>query len=201
MNRRRTCAVGLIASLALEPNCAIAGSSFATSDATPITASASLDFTIIVPKFVFLRVGTGADMSESTTIDNLVFAVPPDRIGDGSEVPAMSGQIIARVMGNNGSITLSSSTSGPMNNREGDTISYSEIAVTVAPETTGIALAHPPLLDGTANSINLPTTSGNITKLDARWTFTYLNRHAVPAGTYGGIGQRNGRVNYSVSIP
>ena len=164
-------------------------------------ASASIDFTIIVPKFVYLQVGTGTNLSDNTTVDNLVFSVPADHIGDGTPVSGVGTQVRARVLGNNDTITLSSTTLGPMKNSAGDTISYSDMNVTVAADTSATVLAHPALVDGSTTSINLPTTGGKITDLDAKWTFTYRNNKVVPAGTYGGVNMQNGRVTYTVSMP
>lgn len=41
------------------PSAAHAESRFVTGAASPLTASANLDFTITIPKFVYVRIGTG----------------------------------------------------------------------------------------------------------------------------------------------
>ena len=178
-----------------------AGSQFETGDTTPLTASAHLDFTIVVPKFVALRVGTGAITASNPTVDSLVFTVPADQIGNGTPVHAANSEITAQVLGNNGPIMLSATTPGAMNNGGGDVISYSQMDVAVAADTTATSLSHPVLVDGTSTSISLPTTSGRVTNLDGKWTFTYRNTNVVPGGTYGGVNTRNSRVTYSVSMP
>jgi hypothetical protein len=191
------------------PTAAHAESKFVTGTSTPLTASANLDFTITIPKFVYLRVGTGVDLADGTKVDNLVYNVPAASVGNGSAISATSGgdvstgTVTARVIGNNGVIAFSSQTQGPLNNGAGDTISWSEIGVAVAANTTSTPLSHPALADGATTSINLPTTSsgGKITKLDAKWTFTYKNTNPVAAGTYGGVNTQNGRVTYAVSMP
>ena len=186
---------------------ASANSTFATGTASPLTASANLDFTITVPKFLYLRVGTGTNFANNTTIDNIVFTVPAANIGNGTPVAGVGGdltggQVTARVIGNNGVITFTSTTLGPLNDGAGDTISYSQIGVTVATNTTTPALPHPTLVDGATTTLTLPVTSGaKVTNLDAKWTFTYLNNAIVPPGTYGGINTNNGRVTYSASMP
>lgn len=197
----------VIAGLAAMPTAANAESKFVTGTSTPLTASANLDFTITIPKFVYLRVGTGTAVANNTTVDNLVYTVPAANIGDSSAISGTGGdlsggQVTARVMGNNGTIAFSSTTLGAMNNGAGDTISWAQMNVAVASNTSATALSHPSLVDGSSTSINLPTTSGSkVTNLDAKWTFTYKNENIVAAGTYGGVNTQNGRVTYAVSMP
>ena len=105
-------------------------------------------------------------------------------------------------MGNNGTIAFSSTTLGAMSNGSGDSISWSQIAVAVATNTSATALPSPTLADGATTSTNLTPTSGTkVTNLDAKWTFTYKNQNVVAAGTYGGVNTNNGRVTYAVSMP
>jgi hypothetical protein len=196
-----------LAGLTMLPAAAHAESRFVTGTSSPLTATANLDFTITIPKFVYLRVGTGTSMASSTTVDNLIYTVPAANVGDGTAISGTGGdltggQVTARVMGNNGTIAFSSTTLGAMNNGAGDTISWSQMNVGVTTNTSTTALSHPSLVDGSTTSINLPTTSGTkVTNLDARWTFTYRNNNVVAAGTYGGVNANNGRVTYGVSMP
>ncbi len=186
---------------------ASANSTFVTGTGTPLTASANLDFTIIVPKFLYLRVGTGTNFASNATVDNIVYTVPAASIGSGTAVVGVggdltAGQVTARVIGNNGVITFTSTTLGPLNDGAGDTISYGQIAVAVATNTSTTPLPHPTLVDGGTTTLTLPVTSGTkVTNLDAKWTFTYLNGAIVPPGTYGGVNVNNGRVTYAVSMP
>lgn len=197
----------VLAGISLIPSAANAESRFVTGTATPLTASANLDFTITIPKFVYLRVGTGTNMATATTVDNLVYTVPASNIGDGTSISGTGGdltggQITARVMGNNGTIAFSSTTLGPLGNGAGDTISWTQMNVAVATNTSATALSHPGLVDGSTTSINLPITTGTkVTNLDAKWTFTYKNNNVVASGTYGGVATNNGRVTYGVSMP
>lgn len=189
------------------PTAAQAESRFVTGTASPLTATANLDFTVTIPKFVYVRIGTGTNVANNTNVDNLVFTVPAANVGDGSSVAGTGGdltggQVTARVLGNNGTIAFSSTTLGPLNNGAGDTISWSQMSVAVAANTTATALVHPTLVDGATTSVNLTPTSGTkVTNLDARWTFSYLNQNVVAAGTYGGVNTQNGRVTYAVSMP
>jgi hypothetical protein len=205
-NRILGAAVAL-AGISAIPTAAHAESKFVTGTGTPLTASANLDFTITIPKFVYVRIGTGTNMANNTTVDNLVYTVPAANVGDGTAITGTGGdltggQVTARVMGNNGTIAFSSTTLGAMNNGAGDTISWGQMNVAVATNTSATALSHPTLADGATTSINLTPTSGTkVTNLDAKWTFTYKNQNIVPAGTYGGVNTQNGRVTYAVSMP
>jgi hypothetical protein len=207
INKHLLGAVLAVAGAATLPNVAHAESKFVTGSASPLTASANLDFTITIPKFVYVRIGTGSNMANSTTIDNLVYTVPAANVGDGSAIAGTGGdltggQVTARVIGNNGTIAFSSQTAGALSNGAGDTISWSQMDVAVATNTTATALSHPTLADGSTTSINLAPTSGTkVTNLDAKWTFSYKNQNIVAAGTYGGVNTNNGRVIYAVSMP
>lgn len=193
--------------LALLPGQAHANSTFVTGTSTPLTASANLDFTIIIPKFVYVRVGTGTNIANNTTIDNIIFTVPAASVGNGTAIAGTGGDltagvVTARVQGNDGTIAFSSTTAGPLNDGTSDTISYSQIGVAVATNTSATALPHPAFVDGGTTSVNLTPTSGTkVTNLDAKWTFTYANANIVAAGTYGGVNTQNGRVTYGVSMP
>lgn len=207
INKRLIGAVLAVAGAAALPSLAHAESKFVTGTSSPLTASANLDFTITIPKFVYVRIGTGSNMANSTTIDNLVYTVPAANVGDGSAIAGTGGdltggQVTARVIGNNGTIAFSSQTAGALSNGAGDTISWSQMDVAVATNTTATALSHPTLADGSTTSINLAPTSGTkVTNLDAKWTFSYKNQNIVAAGTYGGVNTNNGRVIYAVSMP
>lgn len=194
--------------MAAIPTGAYAESKFVTGTGTPLSASANLDFTITIPKFVYVRIGTGTNAANNTTVDNLVYNVPAANVGDSTPISGTGGdltggKVTARVIGNNGTIAFSSTTLGAMNNGiSGDTISWSQMNVAVATNTSATALSHPSLVDGSTTSINLtPNIGTKVTALDAQWTFTYKNDNVVPAGTYGGVNTQNGRVTYAVSMP
>ncbi len=207
MNQKFIKSLLLVAGLAAVPSAANAESRYVTGTASPLTASANLDFTIVIPKFVYVRIGTGTNLANNTNVDNLVYNVPAANIGDGTAITGVggdltAGQVTARVIGNNGTIAFSSTTLGAMNNGSGDTISWSQMNVAVAANTSATALAHPTLVDGATTSINLaPNVGTKVTNLDARWTFTYRNQNVVAPGTYGGVNTQNGRVTYAVSMP
>ena len=189
------------------PFAASAESNFTTGAGSPITATARLDFQIIIPKVLFLQVGTGTNMAANATINQIAFSVPAANVGDASVIGATvgsgdlgNGTVTAKVVSNNGNITFSSATLGALGNGAGDTISYAQIATAVAVNTTATALAHPALADGATTNITLIPAAGKTINRDAKWTYTYLNSAVVAPGTYGGVNANNSRVTYTASM-
>ncbi len=172
-----------------------------------LTATARLDFRVTVPKVLFLQVGTGSLFATNTTINLIDFTVPAANVGDGSAISASAasgdlgnGAVTARVLGNNGDVTLTSTTAGALGNGAGDTLSFAQIATTPTALTSATPLAAPALADGATTSTTVPAT-GKIVNRDARWTFSFLNTAVVPPGTYGGVNANNSRVTYTASMP
>ena len=184
------------------PLLASAESNFTTGAGTPLTATAKVDFTIIIPKFISLRVGTAG----AGNIDLITFTVPAASIGAGGAGIAgtggdlTGGVVTAKVAGNNGQVTLTSTALGALTNATADTIAYTQITTTAAINTSATALPAPVLTNGTSANV-LPTLAGKITNQDAKWTYNYANTNVVAAGTYGGVGVNNGRVTYTASMP
>jgi hypothetical protein len=201
-------ALAVFAAAAL-PGIAMAESDVNTGTGTPLTASARVDFRITVPKVVYLRVGTGANLADDTTVNLIDFTVPAANVGDSTVVAATAGSgdlgngvVTARLIGNNGTITFTSTTAGALGNGAGDTISYGQISTAAAVLTSAAALPAPALADGATTSTTVaPNVGAKVVNRDARWTYTYLNQNVAPAGTYGGVNTNNGRVTYTASMP
>jgi hypothetical protein len=190
------------------PSVALAESDINTGTGTPLTATSRVDFRITIPKVIYLRVGAGADLADNGTINLIDFTPAAAVIGDGSAVAATAGSgdltngaVTARLIGNNGTITFTSTTTGAMSNGAGDTISYGQIGTAVAALTSATPLAHPALADGATTTVTLTPAAGKVTNRDARWTYSYLNSAVVAPGTYGGTAANNGRVTYTASMP
>lgn len=173
-----------------------------------LTSSARLDFQITIPKILFLQVGTGAMGTNDGTVDQIAFDVAAANVGDSSVVSATAGsgdlgngQVTARVLGNNGDITLSATTLGALANGSGDTISYDQIAVSAASLNSATVLSAPSLVDGATSSVTLSPATGKVINRDARWTFTYLNQTVAAPGVYGGSNSNNSRVTYTATMP
>ncbi len=208
MNRfpiRAVCAAAGLAALGL-PLSALAESSLQTG-AGALTATARLDFRVTVPKVLFLQVGTGTALASNAAINLIDFVVPAANIGDASPITATlasgdlgSGAVTAKVLGNNGAVTLTSTTVGALGNGTGDTLSFAQISTAASVLTSGTALAAPALADAATTSTTVPAV-GKIVNRDARWTFSYLNAALVPPGTYGGVNTNNSRVTYTASMP
>ncbi len=199
----RLLAKSLIAAAVLVamPTIASAESNFQTGTGS-LTATARLDFQIVIPKFLYLRVG-----SNDANVNLISFTVPAANVGNGTPVAASAasgdlgnGVVTARVIGNGGNVTLSSATIGALNDGGTNTISYSQISTAASVLTSGTPLAAPALVDGGATNTTVPATSGVVNR-DARWTYSYLNTVTPAAGSYGGVNVNNGRVTYTAVTP
>ena len=194
-----------LASLLVAGN-AMAESTYTTGAGT-LNANARLDFQITIPKILYLRVGTGSTPANNTTVNLISFTVPAASIGSGTPIAASAasgdlnnGTVTARVIGNNGNVTLSSTTTGPLNNGIGDTISYGQISTAAAVLTSAVALPAPALADGATTNTTV-TAVAKVVNRDAQWTYSYLNAGVVAPGTYGGVNTNAGRVTYTASMP
>ena len=135
--------------LAAIPMLANAESEFTTGNGA-ISADAQLDFRVTIPKILFLQVGTGTNVANNATVDLIDFVVPAADVGNGVAVAATAGSgdlgngaVTAKVLGNNGDITFTSTTAGALGNGAGDTISYGQIAAAVTNLVSAVPLPHP----------------------------------------------------------
>jgi hypothetical protein len=211
--RTSTVIKALLAATAVAPVLCFAESNVQTG-AGALTATAHVDFQITIPKFVFLRVGTGTGTlaggwANNATPDQITWSPAPNQVGTGV-LPGAGGDLgtgteTAAVYANgNGNVTLSCQTTGPLNDGAGDTISYGTITTTATVLTSATPLAACVLGDGTTNSVPPIAPVAKIVARDARWAYTYSNATLPPAGTYGGGGAGNtgaGRVTYTAAIP
>lgn len=197
---RAVCAAAGFAALGL-PMWAHAESVLTTGTGS-LTATANLDFRVVVPKVLYLRVGT----TGAANINVLNFNVSSANVGDSTPVAGTGGDFLgsgvnAHVRANGTGVTLMATTTGPLTSpTTTSTLSFSEFGTTVAANTvTRPTLAAPALTDGGSNTVSVAAT-GNITDSDATWTFSYLNTALLPHGTYGGAAN-NGRVVYTATMP
>lgn len=166
-------------------------------------AAARLDFRVIVPRVLFLGVGTGAAAAtpaNNTTIDTVTFdyTTNPAAVGTGAAAGAITGNVVpVRVIGNNGQITLAASTTGALTNATADTIAWSEITATSNQAATLPSPVIPNTGAGAASNVSL-SSGTKVTDRSANWTFSYANSAVVAPGTYG---TTNGRVTYTASMP
>ena len=184
--------------------------------ATNSAATAHLDFTVVIPPVLFLRVGTGnaVGAANNGAVDSLTFTVPGTNLGDGTVIAAgatdgdlTNGAVTVRIFSNVGTnVTLNSNVTGQLANAAGDTIPWSQIAVAAAALASGTsgytngAITHPAFSAtsgaGTATTL---TAASKLVRQEGKWTFSYSNANVVPAGTYGATIPKNGRVTYTAT--
>ncbi|MGA9025353.1 MAG: hypothetical protein WB440_04790 [Steroidobacteraceae bacterium] len=176
-----------------------------------LTATAHVDFSVVIPKILYLRVGTGsayattAALASVNTIDLITFAPALGAVGNGVAVPGTGGDIAtggetAALVSNAGNVVLSATATGMLTDATGDTISFAQIATTSAANTLATTLAAPPLSNTTA-AITVVAAANKLINADAKWTFAYANTAAVPGGTYGGVNLNNSRIVYTATMP
>jgi len=195
-----------LATVAL-PIASHADSNYTTGSST-ITATAHLNFQIVIPQVLYVRVSTGTAFANNATIDSIVYTVPGASVGNSTAITGVggdltAGQVTAQVIGNGGTVTFSSSTAGQMNNGTvGENISYTQISTAAAAYTAlaPVTLLHPALADGASTSETLTPVNGVVNQA-AKWTFTYVNSTVPAAGTYGGTVALDGQATYTASMP
>ena len=167
-----------------------------------ITNVASLDFAVVVERFLALKVGTGALLTNTATIDLVAFAVPGTSNGIGGPIASAS-TIAAHVRGNGGVVSLTSTTPvGNLVNAVANTISYTTITATgvlLAGATT--TLTHPAFVSGGTSAVVTPTSTLGVVNAGSTWTYTYANGSIVAGGAYGGTVPLGGRVIYTAVMP
>ncbi len=160
-------------------------------------ASAKLDFRVVIPRVLFLGVGSGAAaLSTTATVDRLTFdyTTNPNTIGSGAAAASITNTagfvgnaFPVRVFGNNGQVHLAAA-GGPNLTSGTDTIPFTQITGT----SDSIDLPNPVL---GAAAVNVAASAGKVTDRTANWTFTYTNTVVAAAGTY------DGQVTYTASMP
>ncbi|MES2944117.1 MAG: hypothetical protein V4772_14710 [Pseudomonadota bacterium] len=180
------------------------------------TATGRLDFTVVIPAVLYLRIGTGNAIAaaNNATIDGITFTVPATNIGDSTVVAGVGGDLNAttpgsvtvRVFSNFGTgVGLNAAAGGQLTSSGGDTIAWTDIAVATAalPATTAGytngTLAHPALTAaGVGTSVPIAAV-GRLVRQETKWTFSYSNSTAKPAGSYGAGTGTNGRLTYTAT--
>jgi hypothetical protein len=174
-------------------------------------STAHVDFQITIPKFIFLRVGTGTGtvtggLGTNGSIDLITWSPASGTVGNGVALAGTGGDLgggveTAVVIANRGNVTLTSSTLGALGDGVGDTISYAQIRTTASQLTTAQVLRAPALVDGGTRSVVVAAGGSKVVQRDAQWAYTYRNQTAPPPGSYGGVNTNNGRVTYTASVP
>lgn len=200
------------AALAL-PLMAFAESNVATGNGS-LTATAHVDFTIVIPKILYLRVGNGSlytaatpVLTNNTTIDLITFSPAVGAVGNGTAVAGTGGDLTngvetAAIVSNSGSVTLNATASGALGDGAGDSIPFTQITTAATALTASNTLLPAPVLaNGASSTVTLTAPATKFITADAKWTYSYANASVVPGGTYGGVNTNNGRVVYTATMP
>ena len=178
-----------------------------------VSATARLDFTLNIGKFLFFRVGTGAYPTASSTVDTVTFNTTPT-IPAGAVTPASGNNtginwngaaptfsvttssntvLPVEVRSNAGQISLRATATTPLTSGA-NTIPMSQIVVT----SNDSNLPAPLIPDsGLGAAVNVVGTSFSnlVTTRNANWTFAYNLLTNPAAGTY------NGQITFTASSP
>ncbi|MGE0350775.1 hypothetical protein [Hydrogenophaga sp.] len=142
------------------------------------TATARLNLQVVIPGFIALKVGTGAILSNTATVDLVDFVLTdPQASADGNVAATSGGVVPVQLLSNIGNVNFSSAGAALTDGTE--SIPLSRIAVASAG-----TLPHPTF--GAAATTVTPT-SGRIINRTSNWTFSYNHQGAtapVGAGTY-----------------
>jgi len=187
-----------------------AASNFRTG-AGALTVRARVDFRVIIPKILYLRVGTGSAyptaLSNVGTVNLVAFSPSAAVVGNGTVIGGSGGDLTggvqtAAIISNSGNVTLNATATGALGDGAGDSIPYTQIGTAASALTVGYTLLPSPALNnGTSGNVVLTAPATKVIRADARWTYTYLNTTTPPGGSYGGVNVNNGRVLYTASMP
>jgi hypothetical protein len=159
-----------------------------------VSAAARLNFQVIIPKVLYLAVGTGnATLADSDIVDNVIFDYSGNAaaVGTGAAAGAITGSAVSvRVLGNNGPIAIGAVGTGTglvSSLDSADIIPWTEIlAESTLPEFAAPAVG---------GSASLTPNAGKVTNRTATWNFAYLNTNIAAPGTY------TGQVTYTATMP
>jgi hypothetical protein len=176
-------------------------------------ATAHVDFSIVIPKILYLRVGTGSTYSTGAltsvnTVDLITFSPAAGTVGNGTAVAGTGGDLTggvetAAIVSNSGNVTLNATAGGALSDGSGDSIAFTEITTAATTLSVGTLLPAPVLTNGTSSNVVLTAPGTKLIVADAKWTYSFANTAAakVPAGNYGGANVNNGRVVYTATMP
>lgn len=175
----------------------------ATDTTTPFSVANNLDLRIVIPAFLYFRVGT-----DSATVDRITFSPTAAVLGNSTPVAGTGGDAAGgsganvAVRGNNGQVTIGTTVTGGGTGMGTGTatdgfINYNQISTTSsdaanfpAPTLANAGIANTNVVLGGG-----PAGAGKVTVRSAVWTYAYANTTVPSAGTY------NGTVTYTATMP
>jgi hypothetical protein len=171
-----------------------AESNIASAPSGAISATARLTFNVVIPRVIYLRVGTGTDFTPNNTFDSVTFTALTGNIGTGTAIAgvpsaaSVPGSVGVRVLSTGGAVNLSAAGSGTGMTAAGlDVIPWARISGA----TSNAALPNPTI---GAAAVSLAATNGVVAQ-SANWNFNYANTDTLAAGTYTGV------VTYTAALP
>jgi hypothetical protein len=171
--------------------------------AAPWSAAVNHDFRIVIPGFLYFRVGTDA----AGTINQITFTATIANVGTAAAIAGTGGEAGASaanvaIRGNTGQVTITEGNNSGGNglgtgNAADGYISYAEITT-----STSTANLPAPTLSNAGGNTSLPVLTGlKSTDRSAVWTYGYANTTVPSAGNYGAGGGTGGRVTYTATTP
>lgn len=194
---------------------ALAESSTVTANFNTTGAVARHDFSIVIPAFLYFRVGPGAAFGAPAdpAIGTITFTTTLANVGTGASIAGTGGdfdpdEATVAVRANRGQVTITEgNNSGGLGLGTGDGldgyINYSEISTTA----TNASLPAPTLSNGGGGTSTpaLGRDAGvgglKVTERAGSWRYAYSNNTLPSAGTYGAGGGTGGRVTYTATSP
>ena len=181
----------LAIAVALASPLAARAESNVTTGAGSISATARVNFSITIPRFIFLQVGTGTLLAANPAIDTISFAPALAVVGDGTPVAGTGGNltggaVTVRIIGNGGNVTLGATAPVAGMTSGGNSIPWTQIATAITGGAT-----HPTINGGNATF----TATANVVNITGTWIYTYLNTVTPASGTY------TGQVLYTATTP
>lgn len=178
----------------------------ATDNTSPYAATARLDFTVTIDKFIYLRIGpTGAAVptvgfvltpsippAPTTPVNGTGAALPWNAGAPGWSVAASNAVLPVEVRSNAGTVTLRASVVAPLSSA-----STTLPMTTVTLNSDNPGLPAPPLpASGSGATVNVAGTAfGNlVTQQSANWSFAFAAANP-PAGQY------SGQIGFTASAP
>jgi hypothetical protein len=183
----------------------LSGAALAESNLGSSSASASLDFQVVIPGIVFLQVGTGTFQADVDTVNRIVFNLDaadlvatdtPKAATSGSDGTNPAGTVSVRVWGNIGELQLRS-TATALADGAGNTIPWSQLTVVAAGNgaNTNFVPHSAFAADGQMSVLLIPNGGSRVVNRQGTWAYTYANGMQPAQGTY------DGRVTYTVANP
>ena len=166
---------GLLAAIGLAPLAAQAESDF-DSGATPLSAAARLNLRVVIPQFLYFRVGTAG-----ATIDQITFSPTGDIVGDSTAVSGSSTAAVT-VRANGGQISIAETNDGGGNGLNGTSSNISLSEITASSNNSD--LDTPTLTDAGGSTADPTLNGGNVTSRSATWSYSYANTTVPEADNY-----------------